>query len=109
MVVEEPAYVSKVTSYGMGRRGGHKYQQISEYQQAEFSFVCSFDLGLLTVTGRCRSCTSVGLPLLPVVVVEEVAVGKLGRPESIGLTSFSDLAGGGFSGFPGFWARKALV
>ena len=31
-----------------------------------------------------------GLPWLPVVVVEEVAVGKLGRPESIGLTSFSD-------------------
>ena len=35
-----------------------------------------------------------GLPWLPVVVVEEVAVGKLGRPESIGLTMFS----GGFSG-----------
>ena len=37
-----------------------------------------------------------GLPWLPVVVVEEVAVGKLGRPESIGLTRFSAAPAGIF-------------
>ena len=50
-----------------------------------------------------------GLPLLPVVVVEEVAVGKLGRPESIGLTSFSELGDMDFLEFLDFRGQKPLV